>query len=510
MNSPQQGIVKFLFMNAQSIVNKIDLLQTHVCELKPDIIGITESWTHEDITDGVLKIKGYDLIGRCNRTDTVKGRGGGILLYSKLSNLYVNSVNKSEQVIHATVSNKFSEDIQIHCFYRSPNSSMEMTEEVIKYIESTPSNSILVGDFNFPDIDWSTLSCTSAPGQLFLNSVNDKFLIQHVDFPTNFTPQPDGSVTATCIDLVLTNNDDLIASVKPMGQLGASHHSMIQVEMIIPTSSNSTEELVPDYSKANFSQMREMLAAIDWQSRLNDLNAEDSWTLFKNIVSSTVDACIPKKKRRNNSKPLWMQRNVMRIIRKKRRLWKQYTTSREYQTYLAYKRVQNEAKSMVTRAKRELEKKLAANAKKNPKMFYSYISNRSKVQSKVGPLKDLEGHVQTDDLTQAKILNDKFSTAFTREDMTSLPIPDQIFDPVLGPPLSTVNVTEKMVVDKISALKPGASGPDKIGPLTLRELSAQLSFPISMIFNKSLSETLVPNDWKLSNVTPIFKKRRQN
>ena len=174
MNSPKEGIVKFLFMNAQSIVNKIDLLQTHVCELKPDIIGITESWTHEDITDGVLKIKGYDLIGRRNRTDTVKGRGGGILLYSNLSNIYVNSVNKSEQVIHATVSNKFSEDIQIHCFYRSPNSSMEMMEEVIKYIECIPSNSILVGDFNFPDIDWSTLSCTSAPGQLFLNSVNDK------------------------------------------------------------------------------------------------------------------------------------------------------------------------------------------------------------------------------------------------------------------------------------------------------------------------------------------------
>ena len=298
----------------------------------------------------------------------------------------------------------------------------------------------------------------------------------------------------------------MIASVKPMGQLGTSHHSIIQVEIITPTSDNSTDELVPDYNNADFGRMRELLTGVDWESRFRGFNAEESWKKFKDKVSSSVDACIPKKKRRNGSKPLWMQRNVMRVIRKKRRLWKHYCDSREYQSYLAYKRVQNEAKKLVTKAKKEFEKKLAADAKKNPKAFYSYISNRSKVQSKVGPLKDPDGNVQTDDSAQAKILNDKFSTAFTRENTSSLPIPEQLFDPADGPPLSSVVITEKVVSDKINALKPGAAGPDKIGPRTLRELCAQLSFPISLIFNKSLTECLVPTDWKHSNVTAIFKK----
>ena len=174
INTEPGTIIKFLFTNAQSIVNKIDLLQAHVSELEPAIIAITESWTHEDITDGILKIKGYDLIGRRDRKDTLNGRGGGILLYSNLSNIYVNSVNKSDKVIHATISNKdkHSEDIQIYCFYRSPNSSNEMTEEVIDYIKSIPSNSILVGDFNYPEIDWSTLS-SNAHGQLFQRQMTD-------------------------------------------------------------------------------------------------------------------------------------------------------------------------------------------------------------------------------------------------------------------------------------------------------------------------------------------------
>ena len=508
LDSRDTGIIKLIHLNADSIVNKTDLLRARVSELKPDIIAITESWTHSEITDGILKIEGYDLIGRRDRTDTLKGRGGGILLYSSLSSVFVNSVHKSEQILHAIIpsKNKSSEDIQIHIFYRSPNATEEMTDEVIKYIDNIPTNSVLVGDFNYPDIDWSTLSCVNAASEVFINSVSEKFLNQHVDFMTNFTPHPDGSVTATSIDLVLTNEDNLIASVRPLDPLGASHHTMIHVELIVPSNSNNTIEMVPDYSKADFGQMREQLDQVVWEVELRDLDAEASWNLFKDKVTSTVDACIPKKKRRNNGKPLWMQQNTMRIIRKKRRLWKHYTTTRDYQSYLEYKPVQNATKSMVKKAKREFEKNLAKNVKKNPKAFYSYINNRCKVQAKVGPLKDPDGKVQNDDTIQAKILNEKFSTAFTREDTTSTPTPSQFFDPTAGPPLSTIEITPEKVGEKIHVIKPGASGPDKIGPRILKELSSQLILPISMIFNKSLSESTVPNEWKLSNVTAIFKK----
>ena len=60
-------------MNAQSIVNKIDLLRAYLMENSPDVVVITESWTHDDVTDDFLKIKGYDLLGRCDPKDTLKG-----------------------------------------------------------------------------------------------------------------------------------------------------------------------------------------------------------------------------------------------------------------------------------------------------------------------------------------------------------------------------------------------------------------------------------------------------
>ena len=294
----EKGIIKILFMNAQSVVNKMNLLQTHVCELIPDIVAVTESWTHQDITSEILKLHGYEIIGRRDRTDTVKGRGGGILLYSRLGHVYEQTTCKSEQIIHATIHTKDeTPDIHLHVFYRSPNATPEMNKNVVTYVKGVPHNSVLIGDFNYPEIDWPSLYCALTPGKLFLDTVNDKFLNQHVDFPTNLTPQPNGSITATSIDLVLTDNDDLIASVKPVGQLGASHHSMIMLELITPSHSNDTSELVPDYAKADFSAMREKISLIDWKEKLDILDASNSWECFKETVSSTVAAFIPMKKR---------------------------------------------------------------------------------------------------------------------------------------------------------------------------------------------------------------------
>ena len=50
-----------------------------VDDIKPHIIGITESWANNDVTDAELGLEGYAMFrkGRMGR------RGGGVLLYIK-------------------------------------------------------------------------------------------------------------------------------------------------------------------------------------------------------------------------------------------------------------------------------------------------------------------------------------------------------------------------------------------------------------------------------------------
>ena len=51
-----------------------------------------------------------------------------------------------------------------------------------------------------------------------------------------------------------------------------------------------------------------------------------------------------------------------------------------------------------------------------------------------------------------------------------------------------------------------ASGPDKINNYVLKSCSSVLSYPMSTLFNLSLSSSKVPQAWKEANATPVFKK----
>ena len=69
-----------IYVNAHSIIKKVDSLQIVARAFQSDIIGITESWANPDIADAELMVPGYDLF---RRDRPVSSRGGGVLLYVK-------------------------------------------------------------------------------------------------------------------------------------------------------------------------------------------------------------------------------------------------------------------------------------------------------------------------------------------------------------------------------------------------------------------------------------------
>ena len=68
--------IKCVCLNARSIINKKDELNIMVDDIKPHIIGITESWANNDITDAELGLEGYAMF----RKDRMGRRGGGVFI----------------------------------------------------------------------------------------------------------------------------------------------------------------------------------------------------------------------------------------------------------------------------------------------------------------------------------------------------------------------------------------------------------------------------------------------
>ena len=143
--------------------------------------------------------------------------------------------------------------------------------------------------------------------------------------------------------------------------------------------------------------------------------------------------------------------------------------------------------------------------KKNPKAFFGYMKKKTGNKVSVGPLKDSSGNLITDDLMMAEQLNIFFCSVFTNEDCNNLPEAENL---IAGKDaLEDCDITEEKVKAKLHRLKPNsAPGPDKLWPCVLQKLADVLPQPLAIVFTRCLGEETVPPDWKLANVTPIFKK----
>ena len=189
------------------------------------------------------------------------------------------------------------------------------------------------------------------------------------------------------------------------------------------------------------------------------------------------------KARRERNKPLWMNQNILRTIRKKRRLWNHYKTTNEYLDYQAYLHIQKSAAKIIRSAKRKFERKIARNFKKNPRQFYSYINSNTKARSQVGPLKNNDGLTVSDSQGMSNMLNSFFGSVFTNEDTTNMPVPKKM----CNAEIRSLTVTEEAFKKRLSLIKKnGSPGPDKINQKVLSELDDVVATPLCIIFNKAL------------------------
>ena len=234
-------------------------------------------------------------------------------------------------------------------------------------------------------------------------------MTQSVDFPTH-----NGGNT---LDLVLCNDPNIVLSNTDLGKLGSSDQHMILTKLKLPMNNVPTTEQVPDYAKADFQKLRDFLDKIYWFEELGGRSYQDAWDHFSETIDKATADCIPTRLHRCCNRPLWMNRNMLRMIRKKRRLWKWYCQTRDYAELRAYKKVEQEVQLVVRRAKRDLERKLAKNARKNPKAFYAYLNNTAKSRPSIGPLESKEDKdapiiTHTSNVDMANVLNSFFLIHF--------------------------------------------------------------------------------------------------
>ena len=365
----------------------------------------------------------------------------------------------------------------------------------------------MCGDFNHPDINWeneTTPYSERHPATIFMEFVRDSFLIQHVRNATHFKPNTKPSL----IDLIFTSEENMLEDIRHSAPIGKSHHQCLFCDFICSTSNSCGSKVARyNYNKADYTRMKQYVSDYDLSSKIEDKITEEKWEIFSTCILESVNECVPKinPNRRINArkKPTFWNEQTCKKVTEKREAYQTWLRSQDHRDYNLYAKARNKAKSECRKGDVEHQKRIAKEAKKNPKLFYSFVNSKMKVRAGIADLVDDEGNTVCEDADKADVLNSFFCSVFTEERKDDIPTCELKSDKVL----SSIEFTTDKVLKKLRSLDPSKSGgPDEINASVLRELANEIAGPLSDIFQSSMNEGKLPSVWKDANVTPLFKK----
>ena len=251
---------------------------------------------------------------------------------------------------------------------------------------------------------------------------------------------------------------------------------------------------------------------------LNSLNLEcyndvnNTWLIWKRNFMEIIDRHAPLKKRRlGKAKTPWINKNLLagkwqkNILKRKAcktntpNDWKSYKVAKNQYNRL----IKNTIKSYYTDEIRNNK----GNLKQTCKTINQLISKQSKT-SHVGLIKnDNDEEILGKDLPNA--FNEHFIEVGQRlcREIPEASKQPECYIKFCNAQFHFREVTENEVFNLLSNISTNkATGPDKI-PAKLVKISAPfITKHLSIIFNQSLSQGTFPYDWKISKVTPIYKK----
>ena len=393
-----------------------------------------------------------------------------------------------------------SENLILALVYRPPAQNSYVDNELYEQISGicNHNDAIIFGDFNLPVTVWGG-TLNSHSGHELYSNILESSLYQHIHEPT---------CGESILDIVLSTNDNQINNVDIGPEFSTSDHKSVFLTIECNTGvDNNTYEKAPDFRQAHFDKLRTILENTDWSEIYGIQDVEQAWNMFIDILGNAITEYVPMRDRRptNNSKPKWWNIDIRNISLAKKRAYRRYKSTHSQADKLEYTRMRRETKRLIKISKKLHELHIASNCKVNPKDFFRYVREKKTLKSTIGPLLSAEGEIVTDERETADILNDYFTSVFTvEEDRGEEATPFQM---TVAAQLFLVDITQEDVMHVIDKLKICKSpGPDKIYPRMLKEIKEAICKPLCAIFSLSLRTGKVVSEWKLANVTPLFKR----
>lgn len=367
-----------------------------------------------------------------------------------------------------------SQHLLFSVFYTPPYTEKAFLESVNSFLNAVSNTD----DFNLPSMDLSTGSATVADNltKSFCEILDDHFLTQTNHYIMRFKNTGSAILSGNILDLVLTNNDALIVDTSVYPHSFDSDHLplcfSIQSKFKRPNN-NSTRKLYC-YKKADFDGLRSRLSHVPWDLFISSDDIDSSAIFFQDQVLTTVEQYIPKIKLKQKARPPWIDKDVMKLVRKKKAIWKRLKNNPSTEPTSNFKLLRKETKNLISSKYCKYLRSLADKFKSNRKKFWSCHSIKSKTERL--PEVVTYSRVAKSDKNpteKAHLFNEFFSTVFKKIVPGRMEFPCHVIEPEL---LLQVSTSRKQVKDiLINLVSTKSTGVDGTSARVLKECAWELS-----------------------------------
>ena len=453
---------------------------------------------------------------RCPKNSGLS-RGGGVLIATrshfnvKTLKLHyeLHNIDIDQLILLITFSNSF--ELIVIVSYIPPNSSLEIYEchfnNCNHYLDNLRDHQhvMYVGDFNLGHLSWQFQNAVM-PSEV--SSSIDFSLLEFVSLNTltqiNNIPNESNRI----LDLILVSTDYLTKLFPPDCPLfdKTFHHSPVVVELsIIRYQSLTTDsKFVYNFKKADFHGLNSYLSLIDWETCLKPLDLKSMYSTFLNTFLNAINNFVPKKPVLSSRKPPWYNKRLSNLKNKKSKSYKRYRSDPDdivlKQTYI---KLQKEFDTLNAFLYKTYIISTEDSVKKNSKMFWQFINSKRKSNGLPSYMFYLDND-SSDTSVICNLFADYFKSVYSNSD--SSPLLSDLFssNPVFN--ISTLNLSLLDVESALLAIDDNTSlDLHGIANFFLKNCAINISLPLLLIFNKSLSSGSFLDDWKLSQIVPIHK-----
>ncbi|EYB81592.1 hypothetical protein Y032_0378g284 [Ancylostoma ceylanicum] len=370
-----------------------------------------------------------------------------------------------------------------------------MTEQLLRVISdistcTTPC--LLMGDFNFPDIQWhDTPTAKSKNSNSFITFCNDHNFYQMVDNPTHLS---------NILDLVLCNQENLVKSLKIEPPIGNSDHATVFFELEL------LQETPPfvlrrNYKSANYDKIQSYLYSVDWYGSFNTVDTvNEKYEMFLSILKHSIELFVPVERVLLNQPNLPSYLNSLYRIRS--RAWEHANKDNTPELWEKFHLFDRKFHRKLYKYNCSIEKKIIES--KNKPLFYKLLRSRLTRKEPIAALKGNDGNLIRTNTEKVELLADSFEKVYDNTNCRK--IPSLSFEP--KPPMQDSLWFHRDKLYTLLSKWPSSYSrtPDDIPFFFIRSVRGAIVGPLEFIFNLSFMRGEIPAKWKHALVTPIPKK----